>query len=189
MRLFPSGYAGAMVRLAVMRTRSDVRALDPEMRRRVFRLMRHLAREGIPLGIGGGGRSTAEQTALFLSRHYEDAAGTIFWAGKRWVKKSGVAAAAPPGRSYHEQTPPYGALAVDTVPPSSWAAQNLVCSLFGLAHFTNVNGEPWHLQPSELPTSRSTYNANPSAYKLLRYRPPNSKKPGPKFPPYPKAAR
>ena len=175
---YPSGYAGAMVSLAAMRLRSDVRALDPEMRRRVFRLMRHLGRLGVPLGIGGGGRSTAEQTALFLSRHYEDAAGTIFWNGKRWTKKSGVAAAAPPGRSYHEQTPPYGALAVDTVPPTSWDEQNLICSLFGLVHFTNVNGEPWHLQPVEMPTSRSTYNASPQSYKLTRW----------KFPPLPKRA-
>ena len=189
MTTYPSGYSGALVSLAAMRLRSDVRALDPEMRRRVFALMRHLARLGVPLGIGGGGRSTAEQTALFLSRHYEDPAGTIFWAGKRWVKKSGVAAAAPPGRSYHEQTPPYGALAVDTVPPASWDEQNMICAAFGLKHFADVNGEPWHLQPSELPTSRSTYNTNPSAYKLLRYRPHGSRLPGPQFPPMPKRVK
>ena len=189
MRLFPSGYVGAMVRLAVLRTRADVRALDPEFRKRVFRLMRHLARLGVPLGIGGGGRSTAEQTALFASRHYVDPAGSIEWAGKRWSRKPGVAAAAPPGKSYHEQTAPYGALAVDTVPPSSWDEQNLICAAFGLKHFADVNGEPWHLQPAEMPTSRATYNASPSAYKLLTYRRPGSKKPGPQFPPFPKVAK
>lgn len=190
MRVFPSGYAGAMLKLAAIRLRSDVRALDPEMRRRVFRLMIHAARLGIPLGIGGGGRTTAEQTALFLSRHYEDPAGTIFWNGKRWTRYPGQAPAAPPGRSYHEQTPPYGALAVDTVPPGSWGWQNANCHLFGLAHFGDPEmREPWHLQPAELPRSRAAYNAAPSAYPLSKFRKPGSKKPGPQFPPFPKVAR
>ena len=186
MRTFPSGYVGAMVSIAAMRLRSDVRALDPEMRRRVFRLMQHLAREGVPLGIGSGGRTTEQQRAGFLERHYVDPAGSISWDGKRWSRKPGMAPMAPPGLSYHEQTWPHGALAVDTVPPESWDEQNLICSAFGLRHFANVNGEPWHLQPSELPTSRSTYNANPNAYPLLRYRAPRSKRPGPKYPPFPK---
>jgi len=185
-RLFPSGYSGSMVSLAAMRLRSDVRALDPEMRRRVFRLMRHLHREGIPLGIGGGGRTSAQQEAEFRRRHYVDPAGSISWNGQRWSRHSWAAPYAPPGLSYHEQTAPYGALAVDTVPASSWAAQNLVCSLFGLRHFANVNGEPWHLQPVEVPTSRRTFD--PAVHGLLRYRPPKSKKPGPKFPPFPKRA-
>ena len=189
MTLFPSGYAGAMVRLAILRTRADVRALDPEFRKRVFRLMRHLARAGVPLGIGGGGRTTAEQTALFVSRHYVDPAGSIEWNGKRWSRKAGQAPAAPPGKSYHETTAPYGALAVDTVPPASWDEQNLICHLFGLRHFASVNNEPWHLQPAELPTSRTTYNAQPSAYTLQTWRRPGSKRPGPQFPPYPKGGK
>lgn len=169
MRVFPNGYAGAIVRLAYIRTRSDVQALEPEMRRRVFRMMRHAARLGIPLGIGGGGRTTEQQTALFLARHYQDPAGSIYWAGERWSRRAGMSAAAPPGRSYHETTPPYGALAVDMVPPASLPWMNANAHLFGLAHFGDAEmREPWHVQPVELPRSRAAYNADPSRYRLAR---------------------
>lgn len=159
---YPSGYAGAQVTLAQMRTRSDVQMLDPEFRRRVFAMMRAARRAGVPLGIGGAGRSTAQQTALFLARHYEDPNGAIYWNGKRWTRKAGVAAAAPPGLSYHEETTPTGgALAVDMVPPTSlaWMAAN--CARFGLVHLgppSPVN-ELWHVQPADVPASRRSYNA------------------------------
>lgn len=186
MKLFPSGYAGTLLTIAAMRLRADVRALDPEMRRRVFRLMRHLARLGVPFGIGGGGRSTAEQLKGFLERHYESPKGSIWWNGRTWSRYSWAAPMAPPGLSFHEQTPPYGACAVDTVPAASWEAANYIAALFGLQHFDDDEmEEPWHVHPLEFPRSRSVYNANPAAFKLLRYRPPSSKKPGPKFPPYP----
>ena len=188
MRLFPSGYAGVEITIAVMRLRADVRALDPEMRRRVFRLMRHLARLGIPYGIGGGGRTRQQQIDGFYLRHYLDPSGPIYWNGQRWRRKTGYASWAKPDESYHQETPPYGALAIDAVPPDSWDEANYIVSLFGLVHFTHVNGEPWHLQPIEVPRGRSVYNANPGAYKLQRYRPPKSKKPGPEFPPFPKRA-
>lgn len=186
---FPSGYAGEMITIAKMRARADVRALDPEMRRRMFRLMRHAWRSGIPLGIGGGGRTSEQQRIEFLRRHYPSPTGTITYDGRRWARHSWAAPLAPPGLSYHEQTPPYGALAVDTVPSTSWVWQNNNCHLFGLKHFGNVNGEPWHLNIYEVPNSRRDYNTNPNAYPLLRYRKPNSKKPGPKFPPFPKRAQ
>ena len=186
MRLFPSGYAGAEVKIAAMRLRADVRALDPEMKRRVFRLMRHLARLGIPYGIGGGGRSTAEQLKGFLERHYEDDDGPFWWDGRRWSRYSWAAPMAPPGLSFHEQTPPYGACAVDTVPAHSWKQANYIAALFGLQHFDDDEmEEPWHVHPLEVPRSRSTYNADPVRYQLQRYRRPGSKKPGPKFPKYP----
>lgn len=178
---FPSGYAGAMVTIAKMRLRADVAALDPEMRRRMFRMMRHAWRLGIPLGIGGGGRTTEQQRAEFLRRHYVDAAGTITYDGKRWSRYSWAAPLAPPGLSYHEQTPPYGALAVDTVPSQSWAWQNANCHLFGLRHFgpPSTMNEPWHLQCVEVPNSRRDYNANPSQYPLKKW----------VFPPLPKQVK
>jgi hypothetical protein len=185
-RLFPSGYAGAILSLAAMRLRADVRALDPEMRRRIFRLMKHLARLGIPYGIGGGGRSAAEQLRGFLERHYEDDDGPIEYDGRRWSRYAWAAPMAPPGLSFHEETPPYKACAVDTVPATSWDEANYIAALFGLQHFDDDEmEEPWHVHLIEFPRSRRTYNADPVRYKVQRYRPPGSKKPGPKFPPYP----
>lgn len=173
---FPSGYGSTMLTLAKIRLRADVRLLDPEMRRRIFRLMRHAWRLGIPLGIGGAGRSSSAQRAEFMRRHYVDPAGAISFEGRRWSRHSGMLPLAPPGRSYHEEIPPHGALAVDTVPARSWGWQNANCHLFGLRHFGDVNGEPHHLQPVELPTSRSDYNANPAKYPLKKW----------VFPPLPK---
>lgn len=177
---FPTGYAGEMWTLAKIRLRADVRALDPEMRKRLFRLMRHAWRLGIPLGIGGGGRTTQQQRDEFFRRHYLDPAGTIVFEGRTYSRHSWAAPLAPPGLSYHEQTPPYGALAVDTVPASSWAWQNANCHLFGLRHFDNPTmKEPWHCQAIELPPSRSDYNTNPSRYPLKKW----------VFPPLPKQVK
>lgn len=186
MRLFPSGYAGALVTLTIMRLRADVRMLEPEVRRRLFRMMKHLARLGIPYGIGGAGRSTAEQRRVFLERHYPTPLGPIEFEGRRWARHPWAAPAAPPGLSFHEETPPYKACAADMIPPASLKAANYIAALFGLQHFDDPEmREPWHVHPLEFPRSRRTFNDDPGAYRLQRYRRPKSRKPGPKFPPYP----
>ena len=156
-RRYPSGYGGQMLTWPQIALRSDVRMLDPQFRYRLHRMMIAAHKQGVALGIGGAGRSTAQQTALFLARHYEDPSGAIMWNGKRWSRKPGMAAAAPSGRSYHEETTPAGkALAADMVGDLNWMRRN--CGWFGLKEFSQVNNEPWHVQPSEVPTSRAQYS-------------------------------
>ena len=46
------------------------------------------------------------------------------------------------------------ALAIDTVPNMSWGWMHDHCGAYGLRHFKHVNNEPWHVQPSEIPTGR-----------------------------------
>ena len=157
-RLYPDGYAGAWKTWPQIALRSDVRALDPEFRKRVHAMMREAHKQGVAVGIGGGGRTTAQQTTLFLSRHYPDPSGSIYWNGQRWSRKAGVAAAAPPGLSWHETAPAPlgGAIAVDAVGDLNWVGKN--AGWFGLKDFSDVNSEAWHLQPVELPNSRSAWD-------------------------------
>ena len=153
---YPWGYGSTRLTLAEYETRTGWNRLHPEFRRRIAAMMQDAKSRGVDLGLGGGYRSSAQQRTLFLSRYVEDPAGTITWDGKTWSKKPGVASAAPPGRSYHEETDPQGfAFAADLVGDMAWMNAN--CQRFGLLHFANVNNEPWHVQPEELPRSRSKY--------------------------------
>lgn len=156
---YRAGYGTDRKTKAEMLAWSRFAGVDPEMQRRLFALMDAARAAGTDLGVGGGLRTTAEQEALFLSRH--DAVvlgGCCSYKLRRYKLKSGVAHAAPPGRSYHEPTTPQGkCLAVDMVGwENGWLVKN--CSRFGLIHFADINGEPWHLQPQECPESRSAYN-------------------------------
>lgn len=156
------GYSGRSVSEAELVVYQPFVRLSPEMRARVKGLMEFCDSQGHPIGIGGTWRSSAQQEALFRSRyHIEDdtnLAGDTFWAGQYWEKNAGVAAAAPPGRSYHEPVEPDGScLAVDLTGDTLFADQH--CEKFGLVHFGNVNGEPWHMQPSEIPHARVNYSA------------------------------
>ena len=47
------------------------------------------------------------------------------------------------------------AVAIDTVPEPSWSWMEANCARFGLRTFRDVNGEPWHIQPSEIPPGRN----------------------------------
>jgi peptidoglycan hydrolase-like protein with peptidoglycan-binding domain len=94
---------------------------------------------------------------MFLARHVEDPAGPITWNGTRWRLLDRVAAAAPPGRSMHEI-----GLAADMVGDMAWLKDN--CARFGLQTFEAVNGEPWHVQPVELPRARGDYESQGSAW-------------------------
>lgn len=156
---YPSGYSGDRKTIPQIRLRSDVRMLDKEFRRRVFNMMRAARKAGVDLGIGGAGRSSAQQRALFLERHFMvPDGGCCSLDGKRYMLRSGKAHAAPPGRSYHEETTPAGgALAVDMVGDLKWMIAN--CGWFGLTQFAQIGNEPWHVQPAELPKARSGYVA------------------------------
>jgi len=154
---FAYGYGKVRLTLAEMEQRTKWNKLHPEFRRRLHALFVTAREEGVDVGIGGGYRSTERQKAMFLSRYVQDPNGRTRWDGKRWTKKRGVASAAPPGRSYHEPTDSEGwCYAADLVGDLNWANAN--AHRFDLLHFANVNSEPWHFQPVELPKSRSRYS-------------------------------
>jgi hypothetical protein len=149
------GYKGQTKTLAQLEAWRPWKVLDGEFRRRILRMCDDHPSGG--LGIGGGGRTTAEQRTLFLSRHHVDPNGPFFFEGQRWAKDEGESSAAPPGLSFHEAIPPDGsAVAVDMIGDLEWMMPR--CRLYGLRHFADVNNEPWHVQPIEIPKARRDYD-------------------------------
>ena len=133
-------------------TNAKTSRLHPTMRQRVDQLV---AASGGKVGIGQGYRSAADQESMFRSRYRKTSSPTDKsgnknwqWDGSYWEHVSG-AQAAPPGRSMHEI-----GLAVDLTGDMGWISAN--AARFGLKNFTSM-GEPWHVQPSELPGGRSEY--------------------------------
>jgi hypothetical protein len=162
MTTYQFGYDGRRLTLAELNQRPTWTRLHPELRRRLVAMFDDARDDGRDLGIGQGWRSSAEQERTFRARYHvvTERPWDTVWNGQRWRKKAGVAAAAPPGRSYHEETTPDGhALAADLVGDLDW--MNAHCGDFGLRHFANVNREPWHVQPIEIPTSRNAYRGQP----------------------------
>jgi hypothetical protein len=132
----------------ITRSQGALSKLNPKMREKVEAMMR----ENSKLWIGGGVRTTAEQKAMFMDRYRPTEEKTdVFWKGQYWKRVKGIAAA-PPGLSYHEI-----GLAVDMQPDTenNWLKDN--AHRFGLRSFWDVNNEPFHLQPSELPAGRMQY--------------------------------
>lgn len=137
MTTYPYGYSGSpqgmgsMLTFEQLAAKATVAKLDPEFRRRVFALMAAAAAAGVPLGVGTGWRIQPKN-------------------------KPGFAA---PGNSNHEGFPADGtsggAVAADMVPNVSWPWMEANVARFGLRTFRNVNSEPWHIQPAEIPTSRN----------------------------------
>ncbi|MEM9041184.1 MAG: peptidoglycan-binding protein [Actinomycetota bacterium] len=140
------------VTLDQLRNFRTFKGLHPDMRDRVISLIE--ASKG-DVGLGQGLRPVTQQLQLFLSRHEPDPNGRYRHDGKRWRRLPGMAAAAPPGFSMHEV-----GLAADLVGDLAWVQRN--ASRFRLQTFANVNKEPWHVQPVELPRGRSAYNRNPA---------------------------
>lgn len=126
--------------------------LHPDMQDRVRRLIE--SSQG-KVGLGQGLRDPKQQLQMFLSRHVPDPSGEFSHDGRRWRRLPGVAAAAPPGKSMHEI-----GLAADMTGDMSWLREN--AAQFGLQTFEKVNKEPWHVQPSELPRGRSSYERSPA---------------------------
>jgi hypothetical protein len=154
--LFPYGYRGAKITLEQYLTITVIRRIDSEFRRRLFAMMQAAADQKVSLGIGGAWRSSTTQERLFRARYEVSPAGEIRWNGQRWKHVRG-AAAAPPGRSYHEATTEEGAcLAVDMVGDLKWMKAH--CAAYGLREFSEVNNEPWHLQPLDIPGGRGLYS-------------------------------
>ena len=138
---FPYGYAkdsngvmgmGTLLTRAELEKKQTVYKLHPEFWRRSIALFEFAAQRGVPLGVGTG------------------------WRVQPNPPPSGFA---QPGNSNHEGFPADGtsggAVAIDTVPAPSWPWMEQHSDLFGLRTFKNVNDEPWHIQPSDIPASRS----------------------------------
>lgn len=170
MTIYMTGYSGTT------RTRDELLnwsvwlRFEPEFRRRLLAMMDEVVASGRKIGVGGGWRSTDAQRNLFLSRYHveddNDLTGSIFWNGKFWEKNPGVAPAAPPGVSYHEPVTPEGyCFAVDLVGDVAFAGT--IAGKYGLLHFGNINGEPWHMQPYELPRSRRNYQPSMAPLKVF----------------------
>lgn len=123
------GYGNTMLTWSQMDQKSTWIRLHPEMRRRFKALVEHLATRGVVLGVGTGWRVQPANKPGFAS----------------------------PGNSWHEGVPvesKANALAIDTVPASSWDAMEAELARFGLRSFRHVNNEPWHIQLIEIPAGR-----------------------------------
>jgi cell wall-associated NlpC family hydrolase len=107
------------------------------------------------VGLADGHRSEEDQKALFLSRYTESENGDVSWNGKRYRHVSG-APVAPPGTSMHEL-----GLAADLTGDLDWVEKN--AAKYGLKSFGGSHGEPWHVQPAELPKTRAEYQAGLNA--------------------------
>lgn len=142
---FPYGYAkdvdgvqgmGTMLTFLQLMTKATFRNLHPEFRRRVFRMMQCAAADGVPLGVGTGWR--------------------VQPSNPDGSPKPGFA---KPGNSNHESFPAGSgdpnAVAADMVPNISWDWMERNVARFGLRTFKDVNKEPWHIQPAEIPASRN----------------------------------
>jgi hypothetical protein len=157
------GYAQQRVDLAGLRAWSRFAGVHPEIQRRVIAMMDAARAAGVDLGVGGALRTTAEQEQLFLSRHHVSITGCCWYKLRRYQLNDGAAHAAPPGKSYHEPTIDGRCAALDMVGwESGWLERN--AGRFAMRTFTEVNGERWHIQPTELPASRSSYD--PLVHKL-----------------------
>lgn len=132
----------------IAKSSGQLQKLHPRMREKVEAMMKANPR----LYIGGGVRSTEQQKQMFLSRYEPTSEKTdVFWKGQYWKRVRG-AAAAPPGMSMHEI-----GLAVDFAPSTEFDWVKEHAAEFGLRSFHDVNNEPWHVQPAELPGSRMQY--------------------------------
>lgn len=159
-RTYPDGWSTPPRQLTIDEVAKRHSKSNPEFLRRVMAMMVDCPTS---LGIGESSRSSAQQEAVFRQRYvpYTVPPG-IFWDGAWWRKKNGVAAAAPPGRSYHEDDIPGGSLAVDMIGDLKW--MKAACANYGLREFSQVNSEPWHVQPAEIPTARSAWDGTPIQY-------------------------
>lgn len=132
MSSFPFGYGGLQLTIPQYEQQKTIRLLNFEFWRRVKALMEFAAANGVALGVGTGWRVQPSNP------------GPGF---------------AQPGNSNHEGFPADGvsggAVAADMVPAGSWNWMEGNLFRFGLKSFRNVNGEPWHIQPAEIPNARN----------------------------------
>ena len=123
---------GTMLTIAQCELKQTVYKLHPEFWRRYSALMQYALTCGVHLGVGTG------------------------WRIQQNPPPPGFA---QPGNSNHEGFPADGtsggAVAIDTVCDVSWNWMEHNLAAYGLKSFRNVNDEPWHIQPAEIPNSRN----------------------------------
>jgi len=145
-KTIPFGSGNNKIPLSDLPSKSTFSKLHPTFQQRLTRMFA----DNPAVGIGGGWRDPAQQEKMFRERYSPtDEKTNIFWNGQYWEHTSG-APAAPPGKSMHEI-----GLAADLVGDLDWVQKH--AAEYGLKTFGGVNGEPWHVQPAELPNSRSEY--------------------------------
>lgn len=153
------GYSGTVVSRSRFLKWKHVTSMVPEFGRRVVALIDASILAGTPVGIGSSFRSHEGTESLFLQRHHvvePNERGCCTYNGVRYALNKGMAHAAPPGRSYHEDnTTPDGVLAADLIGRLSFVTKN--ASKFGLKEFSKIGNEPWHVQPIEIPTPRRLF--------------------------------
>jgi Putative peptidoglycan binding domain len=143
---------GTMLTRAQLEAQQTVAKLNPEFWRRSIALFDAAAKAGVPLGPGTGWRVQPNPPPAGFAK---------------------------PGNSNHEGFMSVDAVAIDTVPNTSWDWMEKNAPAYGLRTFRYVNSEPWHIQPSDIPAGRS-YRTTP--WNLARFN-----LPGP--PPAPRVPR
>lgn len=146
----PMGYARppGRVSLGELTNSATFRPLNSRFKNQLLAMMQ----ENPNVGIGQGHRSASEQATMFFSRYKKAGPGEkgeVSYRGEEYIRHSG-APAMPPGKSMHEI-----GLAADLVGDLDWVQEN--AARFGLKTFGDVNNEPWHVQPAELPNGRWEY--------------------------------
>lgn len=175
--MFLYGFKGKRVTRAELERSAMVTCLEPEFARRLLGAMQECADAGHEIGIGGTIRSTATQRAGFLRSHVVYFDGPIpkscrgcVLDGVRYVLKPHTAHKALPGGSCHERlTAPFPEVvtAADMVGKDRALFATKYAPRWGLTNFGKVNGEIWHIQPADLPLSRSKFR--PAMFPLKRW--------------------
>ena len=181
--MFLYGFKGKRLTRQQLERSAMVTCLDPEFARRLLGAMQECHDAGYTeIGIGGTYRSSATQRLGFLRSHdvYTGAPDQLLRRAKtcrkcdldgvKYVLKPKTAHKAKPGSSCHERLTaplPEYVYAADMVGAHRHIFATVFAPRWGLQHFGKVNREEWHIQPADLPTSRSKFR--PSMFPLKRW--------------------
>lgn len=175
--MFLLGWRGKPVTRVQLEQSPQFRCLEPEFARRLMGAMQECVDDGYDIGIGGSIRTRAAQLAGFMRVHRPAVLGepiprscrTCVLEGVQYVLLPHASHKAKPDGSYHEPLqPPFPpvVLAADMVGDRHIFA-TVYAPRWGLRDFLKVNGEEWHIQPADLPHSRSKFR--PAMFPLKRW--------------------
>lgn len=168
--MFLLGWRGKPVTRVQLEQSPQFRCLEPEFARRLMGAMQECVDDGYDIGIGGSIRTRAAQLAGFMRVHRPAVLGepiprscrTCVLEGVQYVLLPHASHKAKPDGSYHEPLqPPFPpvVLAADMVGDRHIFA-TVYAPRWGLRDFLKVNGEEWHIQPVDIPASRSKLRPN-----------------------------